>query len=249
MSDEGALWGWSVDQRTAISTVLQMSGGHVGCRSFQCAVLKVLFGTDRKVMWRWSSFYRYPQWKECQFWDLVFYKQMPVIRVNNCLLLINYAFKILPVCCMTVGLFWADNTRPHSSISPVMPVYQHTSLYIIHNIYKFFDLSFSAKGDNWWVLFVHTFSRNPTEWSPLIQTCRIQQRWTRSCCCHVLSYVLASKSDLMSLMPSSAAMLMMWSKAFTWPSIFTTSLTWSLLADMEYIRNSMDKNPWHHNKL
>lgn len=37
-----------MDQRTAISTVLQMSGGHVGCQSFQCAVLKVLLAQTEK---------------------------------------------------------------------------------------------------------------------------------------------------------------------------------------------------------
>lgn len=61
------------------------------------------------------------------------------------------------------------------------------------------------------------------------------KRWKKSCCCRVLLYDLASKSGFMSLMPCSAATVMMWSRAFRWPNSFTTSLIWSLLADMGYI--------------
>lgn len=67
------------------------------------------------------------------------------------------------------------------------------------------------------------------------------KRWMKGCCSHVLLYGLASRSSLISLMPCSAATVMMWSRAFMWPNIFTTSLTRSLLADMVYIRGRMNK--------
>lgn len=51
------------------------------------------------------------------------------------------------------------------------------------------------------------------------------KRWLSPCCL----YVLGSRSCLLSLMPCSAATATMWSRAFMWLSIFTTSFNSSLV--------------------
>lgn len=143
--------------------------------------------------------------------------------------------------CQHEWSFWADNTRPHFSISLVLTgVWAHLSIHYsqyLHQgiFYHFFSVKVTTVE-----LYLRTFFPQESNLViPRLQMCTTTKRWLKSC--RVLLYDLASKSGLMSLMPCSAATVMMWSRAFMWPNCFTTSLIWSLLADMGFIRSSMDK--------
>lgn len=88
---------------------------------------------------------------------------------------------------------------------------------------------------------VFLLHRNPTIGIPRLQCADHDIRCMKGVRCLVLLYDLASKKGLMSLMPCSAATAMMWFRAFMLPNSFTTSLTWSLLAEIGHKRHGKDK--------
>lgn len=159
---------------------------------------------------------------------------MSVTHVNRHLLLINYAFKILPACINWVVF----SSWQHKSSYQHCAEHMSTPFYTLFTIFtpRFLASPFS-QGRNCWVLFhIHLSTLFPQQESDF-KCAEHVKRWMKN----VLLYDLASRSGLMSLMPCSAATVMMWSRAFIWPNIFTTSLIWSLLADMSYIKRSIDK--------
>lgn len=80
---------------------------------------------------------------------------MPEIRVNNCLLLINYAFKILPAWVVFLSWQYKASLQHQSCVDRCVS----TPFYTLFTIFtpRYFLPFLFSKGNNCWVVFTHIF--------------------------------------------------------------------------------------------